>query len=147
MNGFTTTLLTGLAQRLDADPDVDVVWRPTGVYQAGEAGVFIRAVPPSPDRVVVLSAYAVTDNAGLANDITGVQVRCRGTRDPRVADDLADAIFDALHGAEHLTLGGIAVPKVWRNSHAPIGVDANGRHETSSNYYLHVTRPSAHRVD
>ncbi len=151
MAGFTTTLLTCLAQHLE---DTGVAnWHPEGVYATTDPkpAIYLKAIPGtnSPDRAYALTYYDVDSDAGLSNDIAGIQVRARGTKDPRVVDDLADAVFDVLHGAEQLRLGPEALPvvKVWRVSHTSIGQDANSRWETTSNFYLHVARTTPHRPD
>ncbi|MFD6094577.1 minor capsid protein [Oerskovia sp. NPDC060338] len=144
--GFTSDLLTGLAEHL-ANAGIGLTWRPTGVYTAGETGILLQTVPPTPDRVVVLTPYPVT--AGARSDVVqGVQVRCRATPgSPTPVLDLDDAIYNVLHGAENLHLGPVVVAHAWRASATPLGPDQNRRHETSSNYYLTTAHPSAHVTD
>lgn len=145
-DGWTSRLLAGLAQHL-ADNGIGV-WRPDGpAYTADETGILIRAIPSSPDRIITLAAYPVTGYVGLADITVGVQMRLRGGTDPRDCDDLADAIFDLLDSASGLTLGGIAVVQMYRQSYASLGADANGRWERSENYYADAMRPTANRTD
>jgi hypothetical protein len=145
-DGWTSRLLTGLAEHLAA-ADIGA-WRPSGAYAATETGIVIRAVPQSPDRIITLAAYPVgTTLPGLADHQTAVQIRIRAGTDPREADDLADAICDALDGAHGLTWGGIAVVQVWRQSYTSLGQDSNGRWERSENYYIDTMRPTAHNTD
>ena len=145
--GWTTDLLVGLAEHL-VDVVPDLAWRPSGpAYTAAEVGVVLGAMPPDPDRVVVLTAYPVS-GSGLSDVVQGVQVRCRGTRgSPTSPCDLDDAVYAVLHGAENLRLGGVVVAHTRRASAAQLGPDANRRHETTSNYYLTTAHPSAHVTD
>ncbi|NAE18080.1 minor capsid protein [Enterococcus hirae] len=152
MAGFVTTLLTCLAQHLE-DAGVGV-WSPDGTYARTDLGIYLKAIPGTTgvrDEGYCLSYYAVSDEATDPGDratvaIAGVQVRSRGTKDPRVVDDMDDTVFDVLHGAQDLLLGsapGVPVLLAWRNSHANLGQDESGRWEAVSNYYLHLTRPRA----
>lgn len=145
--GWTTDLLVGLAEHL-ADVVPDLIWRPAGPeYSATEVGIKLGSMPADPDRVVVLTAYPVSAS-GLSDVVQGVQVRCRGTRgSPTSPCDLDDAVYDVLHGAENLRLGGVLVAHTRRASAAQLGPDANRRSETTSNYYLTTAHPSAHVTD
>ncbi|MCY1141381.1 minor capsid protein [Actinoplanes sp. Pm04-4] len=145
MSGFTTSLVEGAAQYVAA-AGVGV-WRPTGIYQPSEIGWYVRDVPPSPDRVITIASYPVSSTPGLADVIEGLQIRVRGTQDPRVAGDLGDAIFDVLDSAEGLNWGGIAVVQVYRQSYTALGKDERGRWEISHNYYVEAMRPTSNRTD
>jgi hypothetical protein len=141
---FETALLNGLAEYLAA-AGVGT-FRASGSYQSGDSNpIFIGVVPASPDRAVTLTGYPVEDSLNLSDSTQGVQVRTRGTKDPRTTSDLADAVFDALHGLEWIELGGIRVSQARRVSGSPLGPDENGRHERSDNYYLLAHRPSQNR--
>src|SRR5690606_22439626 len=119
------------------------VWRTSGIYTAGETGIVIRAVPQTPDRVITLAAYPLgTGIPGVADHQTAVQIRIRGTTDPRVCDDLADAVYEALDGLGNVTLDGVDVVQAWRQSYTSLGQDSNGRWERSENYYLDTMRPT-----
>lgn len=139
MAGWTTNLLEGLGELLDAAGAG--IWRPTGMYAAGETGILLRAVPPEPARIISLAVYPVTDDPGLLNVTVGIQVRTRGGADPRDVDDIADAVYDALHSAEHLVLGGVVVNQIYRKSFTSLGTDPAGRWERSDNYYCDAARP------
>lgn len=146
-DGWTSRLITGLAEHLAAN--AVGVWRPDGpAYTATETGILIRSIPQSPDRIITLAAYVVGDDyPGLADTTQGVQVRLRGTTDPRVCDDLADAVYELLDSAEHYDLGGIHVVRSSRRSYTSLGADSNGRWERSENYFLDAMRPTQHRTD
>lgn len=142
---FTADLLGGLAQLL-ATRGVGT-WKDTGVYLVTDPNpIVMSAVPAAPDAVIVLSAYDVSSDPTQRHDLIGVQVRTRGTKDPRIVDALDDAVFDALQGLDDVTLStGVRVLLAARQSSGPLGTDANGRHQRSSNYYLTAHRPSTNR--
>lgn len=147
--GWTVDLLEGLAEHLAA---ADVAeWNPDGTYDPDTAAAVItmRALPAAPDRALALALYGDTDtdDAGLSDVTALVQVRTRGTTDPRVVDDLSDAVFDLVHGATMLTLGPVHTTLIRRRSNALLGPDEHGRHERTDNYYVMAARPNAHRPD
>jgi hypothetical protein len=145
MSGFETLLLTGVAELLAA-ANLGT-WRDTGIYTAAETGIIFDTVPQSPDQVITLTDYAVSDDPTLSDSVIGVQVRTRwGGQDPRPVKDLDGSIFNALHGLESVTLtGGVHVVSMVRRSGVSLGIDANNRWMRSSNYYATVWRPSANR--
>lgn len=147
MSGWTTQLITGLAEHLAA-AGVGV-WRPNGpIYTAAEVGILDRAVPQSPDRLITLAAYPLGSTMqGMADHDTAVQIRLRGTTDPRVCDDLADAVYELLNSASNLTFGGVRVVQMWRQSYTSLGQDGSQRWERSENYYLQTMRPTGHNTD
>ncbi|WP_116051679.1 minor capsid protein [Amycolatopsis palatopharyngis] len=141
--GFTTNLLTGIAEHLDAAGAG--VWRPTGAYLDAEIGIVLGVPSQQPPSLIALAAYNNSDDPSLSDSSVTMQVRTRGPdADPRKADDLADAVFDALQGLR-ATANGIRVVYSRRISTFPLGIDDNGRHERTDNYDLTVHRPSTHR--
>ncbi|MGW4467470.1 minor capsid protein [Micromonospora sp. NPDC004704] len=146
-DGWSSRLLTGLAERLDA-AGVGV-WRPDGTpYAADEIAIVLRDVPTQPDRVITLTTYPLAgDLQGMADHLTGVQIRVRGTEDTRVCDDLADDVFTELDSAARFEVGGIPVKQMWRQSYTSLGKDTNRRWERSENYYVEAMRPTQHRTD
>lgn len=152
MSGWTTNLAVGIAEHLAAAGIVR--WQPEGAYPpAGLPPVFLRALGDAPDIAVALAPYSdpELEDAGLSNVVQAVQLRSRGDRDPTTADDLADAIWTEIHGAEMLRLGTgaaqIATTLIYRRSTAALGVDAQGRYERTCNYYVKASRPNRHRPD
>lgn len=144
--GWTSDLLTGIA--IDLDAAGIGVYRPSGAYQPGEIAIVIRAIPQAPDQLITLATYAVDNGLrGMADHTTGVQMRIRGTDDPDVADGIADQIFDRYDSSGRLTLNGIPVVDMWRQSYTPLGQDGNRRWELSHNYYIEAMRPTANRTD
>lgn len=146
MPSFTTAVMDGLAQHLE-DAGVGT-FHSTGVaYTAAQVGIFFDTVPAAPDRVIVLTGYAATDDPTQAVSELSLQVRVRGPRqDPRIAYELDDAAFEALQNLPRTGIGGTTVAGIWRTSGAYLGVDGNGRHERSSNYRVSLHRPTLHRV-
>lgn len=137
---WTTDVTTGLAEFLQAEGLG--TWRPTGVYAANETAIVIGVLPSSPDRAIAITAYRVAESTHLSDVIEGFQIRCRGTADMRVVNDMADNIRSALHGRRGLTFGPARIPLIWRQSHTVMGADSNRRHETSSNYYAPTGQPT-----
>lgn len=145
--GFTTDLLTGLAVHLAAANVA--TWQPSGAYGPTVTGIFIATVPEHPAGVLTLTAYGIDDSDPTVPDsVVGLQVRCRApNRDPRNADNLADAAYDALQSLGPLTLStGVRLQLCTRRSSLPMGADASGRWERSDNYQLMVHRPATHRL-
>lgn len=146
MSGWTTRLLTGLAEHLAA-AGVGT-WHPDGApYAVGETGIVLGAMPAEPERCIVLAAYPVSEDVAQADVTVGVQIRTRAGSDPRDVVDLDDAVFEQLHGAERLDLGGVLVVQVYRRSSASLGQarDSNARWERTSNYYVDAMRPTVAR--
>lgn len=145
MTNYQRNLAEGVAQWLE-DESVGT-WKPAGIYTASETGIILRTLPSSPDRVIVLSTYAVADDPSLSDSVTGLQVITRwGGADPRLTDDLTDLVFDALHGAHGIDLvSGIRVVQALHRSGTSLGQDTNLRWRTASNYYLTCHRSSPNR--
>jgi len=144
-DGWTSRLITGLAELLHNGGAG--TWRPTGAYTANEIAIVIRDIPQQPDRLITLAPYVIAAPIGIADYVLGVQVRTRGTTDPRSAEDIADACYELLDSLGGVVLGGVAVVQISRRSYTSMGKDANGRWETSSNYAVEAMRPTANRTD
>lgn len=147
--GFQSNLLIGLAVYLAAG-GIEATYRTSGIFTALETGIFLGNIPQSPDRIVTLTAYGIGDDSpNLSDSGLGVQVRCRwGGADKRPSDDLADAIFNLLHGMISVTLStGVYISQCRRNSGpAPLGQDSSNRWSNVQNFYLSTHRPSANRT-
>lgn len=146
MAGFTTDLLTGLAVELQAAGIGS--WDEAGIYADSETGIVLGNVPQSPPRIITLSAYGVSDHPTLSDSVVGVQVRCRWEgEDPRPVDDLADRVYNHLHGkvAMELTTG-VVIIQCLRQSASPLGQDANKWWSNVQNFYASVWRPSTNRT-
>ncbi|MFC4912590.1 minor capsid protein [Actinomadura gamaensis] len=150
---WTNDLLAGLAAHLAAAGIGQ--WKPVGTYDPASAvpAITLRTLPDRPDRAIALDLFADVDadDAGLADVLAAVQIQTRGTRDPSDVDDLADAIWDRLHGAQMLTLdtgpAAVHTTLIRRRSSDRLGADEHGRYLRSCNYYVNAARPNAYRPD
>src|SRR5699024_11393597 len=89
-------------------------WSPDGMFTPRQTGITTKDMPASPDRVIAISPYSTT-NELQGETIQPVQFRCRGSEGkPLDSDDLADALYQLLHGAQNLNLGPVAVKLAWR---------------------------------
>lgn len=142
MSEFTVNLLTGIAQHLE-NAGIGT-FEDAGTANTGTAAIVIIGLPQAPDRIICLTDYPVEDSPVLTDAVLGLQVRVRGTTDPRVAADLHDAVYNALHGLTGQTFntGASAVNTVdmYRQSSTSLGPDVNGRWERSDNYYIRHNR-------
>lgn len=139
--GYNSRLMTGLGQLLD-DQGLGV-FATSGTYPEDGWGVFVGLTPDKPDRAITLMTYPVEDT-DLTSVITGVQIRFRGTRDPREIENQSDALYNLLHNREHYELGGVPVNLSWRQSGAWMGQDSNQRIERVENFYLRTERVATH---
>jgi hypothetical protein len=118
----------------------------------GAAGgtVFLAALPTAPDRCKAVAIYGGSESdSRMPYDEPDLQIRCRGTTDPRTAAADAQAVYDQLHGLGRLTMpGGTWLQLVVGKQGGPIyiGRDANGRHEYTVNVRAEISRPTPHRV-
>ncbi len=137
-------LLDGLARHLAAQG--------LGVYDpTGATGtLFIEAMPSTPEVCVALTIYddGAEADSQIGYDDVPVQVRVRGTTDPRVSRQLCQDIRSELHGLGEITLpDGTDLLLARANAAvASIGVDENRRHEHVCNLRMQVRSITAHRV-
>lgn len=109
---------------------------------------FIEASPPQDGVLVVLTEYAGRQpDTRLPYDSPGLQVRVRGTSDPRTGRAKINAIYGALHGLSGITLPGgtYLVACLAISSPTPMGRDQNNRAEYVVNFNLHIKHPTTHR--
>lgn len=144
MSGYTSSLLDGIAGLL-AEADIGI-FRPDAVISDPDTGIFRGVMPDTPERALGLTAYPVVDD-DTTNAVTGVQIRMRAGRDPDAVDDLADAVFDALHNRRQYRINGVYVALSWRQSQAWIGQDVQQRMELTSNFYFRTVRSGSHLID
>lgn len=117
------------------------VWKPDGIYQPGEVGIVMGALPQDPPALIGVTPYMHQPQVEPGVDLVAVQFRARsGSRDPRPAFAFADAFHDQFHGVEGLRLGDYHSPLMWRNQLGDLGLDGNDRYEITDNYYLYVDR-------
>lgn len=150
---WTNDLLSGLAEHLGT-AGVGL-WDPIGPYPTGGTVpvITLRTLPDQHDRAISLDLFADVDadDPGLSDVLAAVQIQTRGGRDPSDVDDLADQIWDVLHGAQMLTFGAgaaaVHTTLVRRRSSDRLGTDDHGRYLRSCNYYINAARPNAFRPD
>nr|WP_202512661.1 minor capsid protein [Streptomyces sp. SID3343] len=109
---------------------------------------FAEFLPPSPGEAVALTLYGGAEpDSRVPIDEPSLQVRVRGTADPRVSRRRSYRIYSALHGLTRIALpdGTWLVLCIGQAPPQAIGVDANGRHEHVTNYRLTVGAPTMHR--
>ena len=137
-------LLDGLARYL-AERGL-VVYDPAGA--GGDC--FLELLPSGPDEAVALTIYDDGREADslLPYDEPRVQVRVRGTTDPRVSRRRCAMIRSHLHG-----LGPVILPDgtnlilsvALQSAPASLGVDENQRHEHVVNFRMEIRQPTVHR--
>ncbi|MFI5808881.1 minor capsid protein [Streptomyces sp. NPDC051561] len=132
-------LLDGIARYLAAAGLL--TYNPNGT----SGDTFVEAMPPVPDRAVSLALY--DGGAPEARDDAEqrrLQVRTRGTADPRVSRVRCEALYRALHGLADVELpdGSWLTLAAARGTPAPMGADSNGRHEHVVNFDLDVSGPT-----
>jgi hypothetical protein len=138
-------LLEGIARYLHERGIV--VYDPTGA--AGNC--FLESMPSTPDTVVVLTIYddGTEPDSLLGYDEPRMQVRTRGTTDPRVSRALNKRIRSALHGLGPVTLPGgieLILSVSLQSAPASLGADGNRRHEHTCNYRMEHRSVTAHRT-
>lgn len=139
MVSITNDLIGGFANLIAAAGIA--TFSPTGTYTAGQTGIFFKIVNPTPDRIVTLTAYQIDDDPTLPQSRFGVQVRCRGTQDPRDVDELGDSIFDIMHGLTQRTFGSSTLIQCMRQSSITLGQDDLKRWDRADAYYCDVATP------
>lgn len=138
---WTVGLLEGVAQLLH-DAGVGT-WRgDDSVYLDTETGIYITKAPPEPDRAISIGSYQPDDyNDGGSGARPAIQIICRAGRGNTTnVIALDDQVFTALDGIKNRVVGGVHIARMWRQSGAPIGPDAGGRDEISSNFYALAAR-------
>lgn len=146
MSGFTTKLLTGLAELLAAAGVGE--WAP-GSQRTGTPTPWITLsnLPETPDLVICLTAYDAGQASAMTDTMPAIQVRTRGDRIPGTAIDLQDAVYDALHGRRRTLLGTVPnqviVTQVLRRNVGQLGPDSTSRWEWVSTYDVYVNRANA----
>lgn len=107
-----------------------------------------KALNPQPDRGIAIVVGGVGDNAKISNGTRTVQFRFRGSTDDRVVDELAQQVFDLLHGISAVLMGNTMVAHLYRTSFVSLGRDDNNRWERSDNYLADIAEPpTANRPD
>lgn len=144
--GFTSSFMAAVAARLDVAGVGK--WSPAAAALATDTVITVKRQPPSPDRAVTLTPYVPLTTSGRPEQTLGLQIICRGLpNDPTDVDDLADAVYEALQELTDVQLGDAHVGIVWRQSHAHLDIDANGRARTTSNFFFASSHPAAQSAE
>ncbi|MDT9688196.1 minor capsid protein [Streptomyces sp. P9(2023)] len=112
---------------------------------------FLEDMPSSPDEAVALTIYddRVEPDSLLPYDEPRVQLRVRGTTDPRVSRRRCARIRSELHGLGSVTLPDgteLILSVCIQGAPASIGVDESRRHEHVANFRMEIRNPTTHRV-
>lgn len=140
---FELAVLEGFA--LTAVADTTLWYHRTDPAPAGRTPIVLDITPESPDDVVTLRDYTVTDSPNLSDSVIGVQVDIRSTDRAKVRA-IMDALFNAFHGRQAGMLGTVRLVMAVRSSGTWLGQDSNNRLQRTENYYLTVHRPSPNRT-
>lgn len=147
MSTWTTDLLAGIASYGAANGGG--TWNPTGVYTSGQTGIVIAMMPPSPNRVVVLTPYGPLGQWDDGDVVQGLQVRVRGdANNPTSTYNLRDTwrdLLDGIGGDGLVDFGGVLVSQIFAKPGASLGFDSNGRLEWSDNFHIQASRTTALR--
>ncbi|WP_028814429.1 minor capsid protein [Streptomyces flavidovirens] len=117
---------------------------------AASGDTFIESMPSSPDTVIVFTIYGGGESDSLLGyDEPNVQLRVRGTKNPKISRQRCAAIRDELHG-----LGPVVLPDgtqlilsvALQAAPASMGVDSVGRHEHVCNFRMEIRNITTHRV-
>lgn len=111
--------------------------------------VFVEALPQAPDVCVAIYSTGGAEADTLNPfDSPHVQLVIRGDRDPRTALDLWYAVYDFVHGLEHVDLEGgtrLMAAIVQQSGPVRMGPDENGRYRFSMNLRLETVNQTSHR--
>lgn len=140
---FDLAVLEGFAQTAVAS--TDLWYSRTTPAPAGRIPIVLDITPESPDDVVTLRDYTVTDSPNLSDSTVGVQVDIRSKDRARIRS-IMQALFDTFHGREAGMLGDVRLVMAVRSSGTWLGQDSNDRLQRTENYYLTVHRPSPNRT-
>jgi hypothetical protein len=140
---FDTDLVTGLAELLHVEQAG--TWSPTAALVEGVTGIVAGAMPSQPSKLIALTLYPVADDPALSDATIGCQIKMRGDRNTATVADMAEAVFNVLHGLTHMDVGApgarVHINQMYRKSYTDLGPDDSGRFERSENYWIEVNRP------
>lgn len=124
-----------------------VTYDPSGAT----GNVFADTMPPEPDVAVALTVYddRSEPDSSLPYDEPRMQVRVRGTTDPRVSRALCARIRSELHGLGPVTLPNgtrLVLSVALQGAPASMGQDETRRHEHVANFRMEIHSPTAHRA-
>lgn len=120
--------------------------------ETGTSGdVFINVLPSNPDKAVgIFSQGGSAPSPKFVEQTTDLQFLVRGDADPRPAENLAQSIFNHLHGLtqEDLPDGTYLLQsRAMQGKPIHIGRDDSGRHKFSVNFRLRYEAETMHRPE
>lgn len=115
----------------------------TATLTPGQVGIYDGRILPDTIEGIGLATYPVADPVD-SRSIVGLQITFRSASKATLRDR-AELVFDTLHAAWGITLGGIRVTHILRQSSADLGIDEAGAHLRTDNYYLTVNHPTPNR--
>ena len=118
--------------------------------ETGSTGtIYLFHLPASPDSIISLFPAPGAPSSGtFGYDNPSIQIRVRGTNDPRVAYNKAAEIYALLHGLHQVTLpDGTWLLKCLGMSSGPVpmGTDNNGRYEFVLRFDTEIENITIHR--
>lgn len=122
-----------------------------GVYSSGiDSTIFLKKLPSTPDSAIAVARYGAGESdAALGYDTVSLQYRVRGPgTDYRVAEALAQSVYDQLHGLHDRALpGGTWLVLMVGTQGGPVdlGEDEHGRPEYVVNLRAEVARATPNR--
>lgn len=129
-----TSLVTDLAQHI-ANAGLGQ-WNPDGIYRTyAPPAIYLGILPDEAGNAMALNVYHDDRSVDDASPMIRVQIRVRGTRDPRITNQIADDIFKLLHDKTSYQLDNAThVLLSRRHLRAPEDTDANGRWHRADSY-------------
>lgn len=133
-----TGLVTDLAQHI-ANNGLGQ-WHPQGIYRNyAPPAIYLGRIPDEAGNSIALNVYADDRTRDDNTPDIRVQIRVRGTKDPRVTNQIADDLFQLLHDQSHYQLdNGTKVLLSRRHLRSSEDPDANGRWHRADSYIFTV---------
>ena len=133
-------LLQGLAQYL-ANANLGT-YDPLGPAGNGPTGtIFVEIMPEQPGVAIALFQHGGPEpDAKLGYDSPSVQVRVRGSQDPRVSQALCQKVYETLHGLETTLPDGTVLVNCIAMASGPtaMGPDHSNRFEHVINFRTEI---------
>lgn len=139
---FLRLYTEGFAQLLADDITTPFTWQTSGLYSSGQTGIFIAAVPTSPDRVVTITPIPLDASPTLTDSRVDLQIRFRAGPDIRDVWSMRDASRRVLAARFPLRLpGGIYISRLELAYGGSLGQDDSHRWEWSDSYKTRASEP------
>lgn len=117
-------------------------WNPQGIYRTfAPPAIYLGRLPDEAGNSIALAVYSDDRNRDDLTPDIRVQIRVRGTKDPRVTNRIADDIFQLLHRRDKYRLGtdnGTKILSSYRHLRTPEDTDTNGRWHRADSYTFTV---------